>query len=177
MQTCFLNFRNPPPSLIPRLHVLKYYQLEHCNPSLPRELKSYNSCWEELRRSRDELHSMLTIFLFGDSLAAEYLLSHLMARIYHRQDGLNLGKYSLNLFNVPVLGDYSKRLATILQLLMSKVHYFPLTVDGLNKTTFLPKKDYDANRLTSGKNCEKKLLKTNKLNSRFLKIIFQITVK
>merc|ERR1719411_80627 len=142
--------KNPPPSLIPRLHVLKYQKLNHSNPSLPKDLSVYNACWEELRRSRDELHSMLTTLLFGDSLAAEYLISHLMSRIYHRQDGLCLGKYTLNLFNVPVLADYSKRLAIILQMLMTKSHYYPLTVDELNKATFVPKKDYSSNRLTSG---------------------------
>ena len=66
------------------------------------------------------------------------------------QDGLCLGKYTLNLFNVPVLADYSKGLAIILQMLMTKSHYYPLTVDELNKATFVPKKDYSSNRLTSG---------------------------
>ena len=142
--------KNPPASLIPRLHVLKYNKLEHSNPSLPKNLATYNACWEELRRSRDELHSLMTTLLFGDSLAAEYMLAHFMSRIYHRQDGLCLGKYSLNLFNVPILADYSKRLATLLQLLVTKSHYFPLTVEELNKATFVPKKDYASNRLTSG---------------------------
>lgn len=50
--------KNPPPSLIPRLHVLKYSKLNHNHPQLPQESQSVP--WEELRRSRDDLHSILS---------------------------------------------------------------------------------------------------------------------
>ncbi len=46
---------------------------------------------------------------------------------------MTLGKFSVNLFNVPLHENYGKRLATIIQLLMDKTHYFPLTVENLNK--------------------------------------------
>ena len=42
--------KNPPASLIPRLHVVKYTKLCHNNPQLPRELTGNNVAWEELRR-------------------------------------------------------------------------------------------------------------------------------
>ena len=88
--------------------------------------------------------------LIGDSLAADYLICHLVSRIYLRRDVLTLGKFSVNLFNVPLNENYAKRLATIVQLLVDKAHYLPLTVDNFNKLNFVPKKDYEANRLVSG---------------------------
>ena len=42
--------KNPPASLIPRLHVVKHTKLSHNNPQLPRELATKNVAWEELRR-------------------------------------------------------------------------------------------------------------------------------
>ena len=101
-------------------------------------------------RSRDDLHSLFTQLLLGDVIAADYLLAHLMSKIYKRSDGLCLGKFSMNIFSLPSSKNFTKRLSTILQLIMSKSHYFPLTIEGLNSLTFVPKKDYASNRLTSG---------------------------
>ena len=101
-------------------------------------------------RSRDDLHSLFTQLLLGDVIAADYLLAHLMSKIYKRSDGLCLGKFSMNIFSLPNSKNFTKRLSTILQLIMSKSHYFPLTIESLNSLTFVPKKDYASNRLTSG---------------------------
>ena len=150
--------RNPPASLIPRLHVLHYSKSVHSNPLLPAgkiNFENYlssnmTSIQQEAKICRQELHSMLTKALLGDSLAADYIICNLISRIYHRRDVLCLGKFSLNLFNVPTHSNYTKRLATILQLFLTKSHYLPLTVSNLNGKAFVPKKDYDANRLVSG---------------------------
>ena len=94
--------KNPPPSLIPRLHVLKFQKLVHNNPYLVQNPETV--CWEEIRRCRDELHALMTHLLLGDSVAAEFMICHLMSGIYTRKDGLCLGKSSLNLFSVPAIG-------------------------------------------------------------------------
>ena len=44
-----LDAKNPPASLIPRLHVVKYTKITHNNPQLPKQLMG-NVAWEELRR-------------------------------------------------------------------------------------------------------------------------------
>ena len=150
--------RNPPASLVPRIHVLHHFKLVHSNPLLPADQISFDhylsnnlsTIQQETKACRQELHSMLTKILLGDSLAAEYLICHLISRIYHRRDVLCLGKFSLNMFNLPTHSNYTKRLATLLQLLVTKSHYLPLTVSSLNGLTFVPKKDYHANRLVSG---------------------------
>ncbi len=49
------------------------------------------------------------------------------------RDVLTLGKFSVNLFNVPLHDNYAKRMATVIQLLVDKAHYLPLTVENLNK--------------------------------------------
>ena len=139
--------KNPPPSLIPRLHVLKFQKLVHNNPYLVQN-PTATVCWEEIRRCRDELHALLTHLLLGDSVAAEYMICHLMSQIYTRKDGLCLGKSSLNLFSVPN-ACYAKRFFTILQLLLTKSHHLPLSIENLNNYNFVPKKDYNVNRLES----------------------------
>lgn len=143
--------KNPPASLVPRLHVLHHTKLaSYANPLLPRQLDLTQAMRSEAAACRQQLRGCLTKLLLGDSLAADYLICHLVSRVYHRRDVLCLGKFSLNLFNVPTAGNYTKRLATIIQLLTTKSHYLPMSVDTFNKGSFVPRKDYHENRLVSG---------------------------
>jgi len=133
----------PPPSLVPRLHVLTHRVLPHPNP-LPLEPSP------DPNATRQELLAILTECLLGDKLAAEYLLAHLVSSVYLRKDVLVLGKFSLNLHNMTPHDNLPRRLATILSLLTSASHFLPLSREHLDKASFLPKKDFEANRLVSG---------------------------
>ena len=133
----------PPPSLVPRLHVLTHRILPHPNP-LPLEPIS------DPYATRQELLAILTECLLGDKLAAEYLLAHLVSSVYLRKDVLVLGKFSLNLHNMTGHDNLPRRLATILSLITSASHFLPLSREHLDTTSFLPKKDFEANRLVSG---------------------------
>ena len=133
----------PPPSLVPRLHVLTHRVLPHPNP-LPLEPSPDPSA------IRQELLAILTECLLGDKLAAEYLLAHLVSSVYLRKDVLVLGKFSLNLHNMTPHDNLPRRLATILSLLTSASHFLPLSREHLDTASFLPKKDFEANRLVSG---------------------------
>ena len=139
-----------PSSQVPRIHVLKQQKIVHSNPLLPMELSQANYNLDEASQCSAKLHAILTKALMGDSLAADYLICHLVARIYSRQDVLTLGKFSLNLIGVPLVENYTKKLTALLQLLMSKSHYLALNVENFNKSSFLPKKDNHENRLISG---------------------------
>lgn len=139
---------NPPPSLIPRIHCVAFKKNKHGNPLVSEgDVGKYD--FEVVRR---ELMIALTQLLLGDEVAAEYLLYHLISEVYIRKDGLALGKFSLNLSNVPVNENlkYVEILYEIIQLLVPKSVYFPLTVENMNEKTFVPKKDYETNRLNSG---------------------------
>ena len=137
----------PPPSLVPRLHVLTYARLEHNNPLVPQP-PTMAPTLEEV--ARVELHTLLTTCLLGDKLAADYLLLHLISRVYTRKDVLVLGKLSLNLHNMTTHEEWPRRLATILSLITSNSHYLPMTRNNLDSASFAPRKDYEANRLVSG---------------------------
>ena len=135
----------PPPSLVPRLHVISYTAMSHNNPLLPQlQLPPVQEV------ARVELHTLLTTCLLGDRLAADYLLLHLISRVYTRKDVLVLGKLSLNLHNMTSHEDYGRRLATLLSLITTNSHYLPLTRSNLDTLSFSPRKDYEANRLVSG---------------------------
>ncbi|XP_040581636.1 mini-chromosome maintenance complex-binding protein [Lepeophtheirus salmonis] len=144
-----IQVRVPPPSIVPRIHVLLYKKLTHINPLLPLSLK-YPTCELDMGGVREEVVSVFSNLLFGDRLSAEYLICHLASRVYGRNDVHSLGKYSLNLINVPLHGDYVSRFASVLSNILSCCHYLPLTIQNLNSFTFIPRKDYNANRLISG---------------------------
>ncbi|XP_074640725.1 mini-chromosome maintenance complex-binding protein-like isoform X2 [Tubulanus polymorphus] len=134
-----LNVRCPPPSLVPRLHVIKAVKLHHINPELPLDISAesstdfVNTFLKDCSHVREELISILTQALFGDSLAAEYLLCHLISSVGISQNS-QLPKYFYEL----------------LQELVTKTYMLPMTLEFMNKKSFVPRKDYTANRLISG---------------------------
>lgn len=68
---------NPPASLIPRIHCVGWKRLTHCNPLVGTQ--KFTS--EKMKYLRGELLIVLTQILFGDKLAAEYLLYHLISSV------------------------------------------------------------------------------------------------
>ena len=107
------------------------------------------------RKVRNELHAILTQALFGDSLAADYLICNLISRIYLRKDILSLGSFPLSIYNLPRMEKKQMQslIQSMYQLLSSLVThsvYFPLSLESLNKGTFIPRKDYTLNKLLPG---------------------------
>lgn len=130
---------NPPPSLIPRIHAITYRSIAHLNPLLhDGRLASHDkrNCEEIIQ----DVRKVLTQCLFGDSVAAEYLFCHLISTVYVRGDVETLGQFSLNITNFPtnVLATYTKQLYGIIELLLPASHFFPITIDNLNTTDFIP---------------------------------------
>ncbi|KAI0229697.1 Mini-chromosome maintenance complex-binding protein [Lamellibrachia satsuma] len=69
---------------------------------------------------------------------------------YSRQDVVAVGKFSLNLMGFPCPSNFPQRLYSLLESLVTKSFYLPMTLENMNKLRFSPKKDYNANRLSSG---------------------------
>ncbi|XP_059050680.1 mini-chromosome maintenance complex-binding protein isoform X1 [Achroia grisella] len=142
---------NPPPSLVPRIHAVHVKILEHCNP-LVKDSVDKSAVLNEAGTARDHLMKALTELLLGDQLAAEYLICHLIANVYLRQDTMTLGQFCLNISNLPTekYPNYAKQLYDIIKQFVTKSYYLPLTIENMNTLALLPKKDYECNRLTSG---------------------------
>ncbi|XP_053606631.1 mini-chromosome maintenance complex-binding protein [Plodia interpunctella] len=142
---------HPPPSLVPRVHAVYVKKLEHCNP-LVKEDMDQAAVLKEASVAREHLLKALTELLLGDQLAAEYLICHLIACVYLRQDTMSLGQFCLNLSNLPTdtCPHYGKQLYDIIRQFVTKSYYLPLTIENMNTMALLPKKDYECNRLTSG---------------------------
>lgn len=136
---------NAPASLYPRIHCVNYKKMKHNNPLLEEDTKI-----ENIDVLRKDLLVVLTQLLLGDELAAEYLLYHLISQVYLRRDGLALGKFSLNISNIPSLPSYPIGLYKFIEKLLPKSIYLPMTLENLNDLTFVPKKNYELNYLSSG---------------------------
>ncbi|KAK4877050.1 hypothetical protein RN001_009556 [Aquatica leii] len=139
---------NPPPSLIPRVHCVSIKKVPHSNPLLDANVLNA----DRIRYIKKDLHIVLTQLLLGDTLAAEYLIYHLISKVYVRNDLLPLGKFALNILNVPVtdVPDFGKHLSEFIALMVSTSYYLPMTLENMNELSFTPKKDYECDRLTSG---------------------------
>lgn len=66
---------NPPPSLVPRIHCVLFKKINYYNP-LMRSISLENDAIANLNK---ELSIVLTQLLFGDKLAADYLICHLIS--------------------------------------------------------------------------------------------------
>lgn len=146
-------FKNPPSSLVPRVHAVFCKKITHQNPLLGYYVEEESAIvrrrvLEEAPKWRSEFLSILKQVFLGDEQTAEYVLLHLISRVYVRHDVLPLGKFSLNLRNVA--GEQAKLLAELLSQLVTKSHLVPMSLEFLNGTKFIPSKDYDLNRLKSG---------------------------
>ncbi|XP_058651850.1 mini-chromosome maintenance complex-binding protein isoform X1 [Onychostoma macrolepis] len=146
---------SPPASLVPRVHMLYAQPLVHNNPLLPSSAPEnnsdhLNSVLGELASVRAELLTYLTHVLMGDSLAAEYLILHLISNVYSRRDVLPLGKFALNLSGCPHSSPYTEHFYKVIQQLVPSSYRLCMSLHNMNNQRMVPRKDYTANRLVSG---------------------------
>ncbi|CAK9827937.1 Mini-chromosome maintenance complex-binding protein [Anthophora retusa] len=141
-----MNVHHPPASLVPRLHAIKILR------SVKQDIKTVPQIMFKAELIRCELHRILSQLLFGDHLAADYLICHLLSSIYMRRDHFCLGTYPLNITHFPAVEykEFPKKLYKFITLLTEKSHLLEITLKNLNDLTLSPKKDYECNRLTSG---------------------------
>nr|CAI5848253.1 unnamed protein product [Callosobruchus analis] len=134
---------------LPLIHCVKYKHLRHNNPLVIDDHVTENDRWEYFYK---ELRIVITQLLLGDELAAEYLILHLISEVYSRQDFLSLGKFSLNISNIPTKQNmnYVSDVYKFIELLIPKSYYLPMTLDNMNTLPIIPKKDYETDRLSSG---------------------------
>ncbi|KAI1293479.1 Mini-chromosome maintenance complex-binding protein [Halotydeus destructor] len=143
-----------PSSLVPRIHAFYVRKINHINPLVDSKVTQEFSK-DSLSKLRTELHAILSQALFGDQLAADYVICNLISSIYSRKDILTLGAFPLNVSNFPKmtaseLNAYVKSLYTLLARLQTHSVYMPMALQNLNKSAFVPEKDYTNNKLNSG---------------------------
>lgn len=141
---------NPPPSLVPRLHCVHVRPLRHMNPLLNADGTQSTELLADAAGTADEstaddvyadLQLALTQCLFGDALAAEYLMCNLISTVYVRSEMQTIGQFALNLSGIPadVLPVYTQELYAVLESLLPVSHMLPLTLENLNTLQFEPK--------------------------------------
>ncbi|KAG0600553.1 hypothetical protein M758_11G042700 [Ceratodon purpureus] len=109
----------------------------------------------DFAQTRQSLLNYLTFSLGGDTLAAEYLLLHLLSQVHARVDSMALGKLSLNLTGCNPGSEgapspMAVAAANVISKLIPRSHLMPLSLETLNKAPIAPRKDYETNRLVTG---------------------------
>jgi hypothetical protein len=142
-----------PASKVPRLQCITLRKISQqtlistlpaLHPGVPVPLPAI----EQIRQS---LLDCLRNVIGGDSLAAEYMLLHLLSQVHTRVDSMALGKLSLNLTgcNPGVQGAPSPlavSASNTIAKLLPRSHLMPLSLHSLNLASIAPRKDYAANR-------------------------------
>ncbi|KAL3650336.1 hypothetical protein CASFOL_006739 [Castilleja foliolosa] len=138
-----------PPSKVPRLHCVVHRRLG-ANDFLSSPQLELKPC--AIKEVREALIEHLAYVLGNDTMAAQYVLLHLLSRVHARVDSVAVGKLSLNLtcFNKESMSVFGDRLKRAIENLLPSSECLPLTIDYLNTVPLAPKKDYNTNRLVSG---------------------------
>lgn len=146
MNEAEIQTHNPPASLVPRLHAVKIIELTKPIIINAPEILS------KAQLIRGDLHIILSQLLFGDTLAADYMICHLLSMMYLRKESFSLFTFPLNITNIPVNKHktFPKEFYNFLKLFVKKSHFLEITLENLNELALIPKKDYECNRLTSG---------------------------
>ncbi|KAL9313778.1 hypothetical protein ACSQ67_019230 [Phaseolus vulgaris] len=142
--------RHFPPNQVPRLHcfihrklgIQDFLQNNHTVEPKPDLVKGL----------REALLRHLTTILGNDDVTSHFMLLHLLSKVHARDNGLAVGKLSLNLtgFKKETVSVFGKQLTLVLKKLLPLTFCIPLTVEYLNTVSLAPKKNYDTNRLETG---------------------------
>lgn len=162
MNEAEIQTHNPPTSLVPRLHAVKIIELTKSKIVNAPEIIS------KAQLIRGDLHIILSQLLFGDTLAADYLICHLLSTVYAfcfntfiemyiftcirhvilynifrytRREFVCLGAFPLNITNFPAnkFKTFPKEFYNFLRLFVNKSHFLEITLENLNELALIPK--------------------------------------
>ncbi|KAG0260041.1 hypothetical protein DFQ27_003767 [Actinomortierella ambigua] len=127
----------------PTIHAIIVRKIsDHGHPDLdhdgPKEA-DVDQVRQSTQQTREALIDYLSAPLYGDKLAAELVLLHLLARIHTRSNGLVLGKFSLNLKEPTVRSAAFPILSQALGSILPKFYALPLSLKTLNDHFFFPR--------------------------------------
>ncbi|KRZ72847.1 Mini-chromosome maintenance complex-binding protein [Trichinella papuae] len=115
------------------------------------DFKEFNSLsYDEIRlhcdvaAARQNLTVSFQKLLFGDQLAAEYLLCHLVSRVFKRVNSINVGSLTLNFYDVDE--QLVNELNKFFDLILTKKVFVDFDTDVLNGQSFRPRKDYESDQ-------------------------------
>lgn len=138
-----LSARLPSNNLVPRIYALSITNYDSVYTLYKTPYSSNLSINIEL--IREKLIEYLSTFLRNDRLAAEYLLLHLMSKVFHSSNQVTINKLSLNLHNISTL-EAELLLKAIKEITPATVH-IPINQETLNMFSFYPKKNHEKNKI------------------------------
>lgn len=118
-----------------QIHAIHMRELNHINPLvMTPSMELPENMYQDVIR-------MFTQFLFGDEVAAHFLLAHLISSVYARVGMEVLGKFTLNISKIPkeVSAFYTTNLYELLEMILPNSINFPMTVENFNTVKFVPK--------------------------------------
>ncbi|KRZ58156.1 Mini-chromosome maintenance complex-binding protein, partial [Trichinella nativa] len=105
----------------------------------------------DVAAARQNLTISFQKLLFGDQLAAEYLLCHLVSRVFKRVNSTNVGSLTLNFYDVDE--QFVNELNKFFDLILTKKVFVDFDTDVLNGQSFRPRKDYESDQEELHQSC------------------------
>lgn len=162
----------PPTSVAPRLHCISFRRIGSSFPLL-QEIES-QKIWgtipcgrgvyacvasseshsasqmpkDLIQLARLNLLTFLTSLMYGDSVAAEYLLLALLSRVVGRTESVILGCFPLVISGFNKSDEKVRSLKYLLSHVVPRCVRIEADINALNKVTVQPAKDHEQNRIS-----------------------------
>ena len=138
--------RNPPASLVPRVHVLTYRKLPHAYPLHMSALTP-----EMIASARSSVLKLASAAFGNDAISAHHALLQLVSRAYMHDEAMemSLGALSVNYMLGPPesAAMWEGAAGWLAATLLPRAVTLPLTRAALNGASLEPHKNYERNRL------------------------------
>ncbi|KAJ3219005.1 hypothetical protein HDU67_002995 [Dinochytrium kinnereticum] len=122
---------------VPVLHCIFHKRVsEYGHSSLLKDLQLHAVNPAELK---EKALSYLRNSLLGDSIVAEYVLASLVSKVHGLKNDVPVGFMPLNIFNIPPDDSLPKKIFEMLENLVPRCSYLPLSIQTLNRSRFAPR--------------------------------------
>ncbi|KAG9297888.1 hypothetical protein G9A89_018169 [Geosiphon pyriformis] len=143
----------------PRIHAIFYRKLHHSNNPLI-SFSNLDATIHQVKQAAKLTRIALIKYIASafkeDLLVAEFVLLQLLSRTYNRREDITLGKFGLNITNIPPAkfsnndslssrpislthsNPFARNIGTLLSSLLPKYHDLPLNLSTLNNIFFYP---------------------------------------
>lgn len=140
----------PPQSLVPRIHCIAYKKTHSVHQAFADESK-ISVVKNVLPTLRSTIVSYIAQTFHCDQLVGQYVLLHMLSRIYSRVGSMNLGKLVLNITRCPSgQPDFSSKVELMFSSILPAIFLLKLSPTNLSRMRFGPRKDFSTNKLNSG---------------------------
>lgn len=140
----------PPQSLVPRVHCIMYRKVSSVHRPFA-DTSKFSMVKSTVPTLRSTVIAHIAQAFHCDTLVGEFVLLHMLSRIYSNVGSMKLGKLVLNITRCPTNdANFAANVEHMFSSLLPASFLLRLSHSNLSQLRFGPRKDFQTNKLRSG---------------------------